>query len=72
MKIILNPDKDIIAIAKEQLKEAKGHCPCVLPPFRNADTKCMCKTFREQVKQGIPGGCYCGVYIAVDETQQND
>lgn len=68
MKIILNPDKEIVAIAKSQLKESNGYCPCVLPPYRTPDTKCMCKTFKDQVNAGIAAECYCGLYIAVDET----
>ena len=72
MKIILNPDKNIVEIAKQQLKEADGNCPCVLPPFRTNETRCMCKTFKDQVKAGIPGECYCGLYLAIDETLQND
>ena len=53
MKIKLNPDKEIVAIARQQLKENGGYCPCVLEPFRDASTKCQCEEFRHQVEQGI-------------------
>ena len=53
MKIKLNPDKEIVAIARQQLKETGGYCPCVLEPFRDASTKCQCEEFRHQVEQGI-------------------
>ena len=34
-----------------------GYCPCVI--FKNEDTLCMCKDFREQDE---PGECLCGRY----------
>lgn len=33
-----------------------GYCPCLIE--QNADTKCMCKKFREQES----GECHCGLY----------
>ena len=67
MKIKLNPDKEIIAIARQQLKETGGYCPCVLEPFRDASTKCQCEEFRNQVEQGIEGECHCGLFIATKD-----
>lgn len=42
------------------IKGANGHCPCVLETYRNQDTLCMCKEFRD-----APAGtiCTCGLYI---------
>lgn len=40
------------AIAKND-----GYCPCQLE--RSDDTRCMCKSFREQ-KEGL---CHCGLYV---------
>ena len=37
-----------------------GYCPCAV--FKNMDTKCMCKEFREQE---TPGPCHCGRYAKV-------
>ena len=55
MKIIKNPDTEYVAEMKKKLKENSGYCPCSI--LRNADTKCMCKEFREQQ---TPGLCHCG------------
>ena len=67
MKLKLNPDKEIVAIARQQLKETGGYCPCVLEPFRDASTKCQCEEFRHQVAQGIEGECHCGLFIATKD-----
>jgi ferredoxin-thioredoxin reductase catalytic subunit len=56
-KIILNPDKDVVDAVRAALKENDGYCPCRLE--KTADTKCMCKDFREQES----GMCHCGLYI---------
>lgn len=42
---------------EKALKENQGYCPCRI--YRNPDTKCMCKEFREQEK----GVCHCGLFI---------
>lgn len=39
-----------------------GYCPCAV--FKNPDTKCMCKEFREQKE---PGLCHCGRYEKIDD-----
>lgn len=62
MKIKTNPDKDYVKEIKTQLKENNGHCPCKL--VRTADTKCICKEFRNMIKHGESGACHCGLYIA--------
>lgn len=56
-KISLNPDKEYVKEIKDQLKANSGYCPCSL--VKNADTKCMCKEFREMDE----GMCHCGLYI---------
>lgn len=65
MKIIQNPDKECVREIKKQLKDNDGYCPCQLK--KNADTKCKCKMFREQLDRGETGACHCGLWIAVDE-----
>jgi ferredoxin-thioredoxin reductase catalytic subunit len=67
MKIILNPDKEIVAIARQQLKETGGYCPCILEPFRDENTRCQCASFRQQIEQEIEGECYCGLFVAVKD-----
>lgn len=42
---------------EKALKENQGYCPCRI--YRNPDTKCMCKEFREQEK----GICHCGLFM---------
>lgn len=62
-KIILNSDKDLVDDIKERLKNNGGYCPCRIS--KTADTKCMCKEFREQKE----GECHCGLYqkILIEE-----
>ena len=67
MSIRLNPDKEYVADIKQQLKANGGYCPCNL--VKSADTKCMCKQFREQT---TPGPCHCGLYVKVDTNEQNN
>ena len=61
MKIILNPDKELVEEIIRQKNENDGYCPCMLE--KTPDTKCMCKEFREQQE----GMCHCGLYIKVAE-----
>lgn len=61
--IKLNPNDEQVKEVRKALKENDGYCPCAV--FKNEDTKCMCKDFREQIKQGIPGKCHCGLYEGV-------
>ena len=61
MTIIQNPDKEIVHIVREGLKQTGGYCPCT--NIKSDDTKCMCKSFREQSE----GECHCGLYIKVKE-----
>ena len=60
MKIKQYADQELAAEIRAAIKEAQGHCPCVLEICRNADTKCMCKEFRESPVNTIYN---CGLYI---------
>lgn len=60
LKIILNPDKKLVAEIETELNENGGYCPCVLE--KTPDTKCICKAFREQ---DHPGECHCGRFVKV-------
>ena len=60
MKVILNPDNEIVKMVRQALKENDGYCPCKLTHI--PDNKCMCKEFREQAE----GECHCGLYIKIN------
>lgn len=62
MRVKQNLDKEYAKSILEQLKVNSGYCPCRLE--KKADTKCMCKEFREQIERNEPGYCHCGLYIA--------
>ncbi|MBQ0059371.1 MAG: ferredoxin thioredoxin reductase catalytic beta chain [Lachnospiraceae bacterium] len=61
MSVRLNEDEKIVAMVKEGLKQKSGYCPCRLE--MNADTKCMCKEFRDQISDpDFEGYCHCLLY----------
>ena len=59
MKITVYADSETAKEIRFAMREAGGHCPCVLPSKRNEDTLCMCKAFRESP---AGTGCHCGLY----------
>ena len=63
MKIKQYADPELAAEIRAAIKNAQGHCPCVLECFRNEDTKCMCKEFRDAPMDTI---CTCGLYIKTE------
>ena len=61
MAVKLNPDKEVVRLVKEGLKRTGGYCPC--RTARTDDWKCMCKEFREQIKdENFEGFCHCMLY----------
>ncbi len=61
MSVTLNPDEKIVAQIREGLKRTGGYCPCRLEHIE--DNKCMCKEFREQIKDPkFEGFCHCMLY----------
>ena len=61
MKIIFNPDEKIVETVKKGLEMTGGYCPCRRE--RTDDTKCMCREFREQIKDAdFEGFCHCMLY----------
>lgn len=61
MKIKLNPDAQTVSLVQEGLKRTGGYCPCRLE--RTEENKCMCKEFRDQIKDpGYEGFCHCMLY----------
>ena len=72
MKIIANPDKNIVeeirsALAENKKVYGKQHCPCILPSNYNDDTVCMCKDFRDKIDRGELGECHCGLYVVTND-----
>lgn len=53
----LSFNSDLVQEITAKLKANGGYCPCSI--IKSADTKCMCKEFREMEK----GTCHCGLYI---------
>lgn len=61
MKIVLNSDEEMVKKIKEGLKKRDGYCPCRVE--KTPDTKCMCKEFRDQIKdENFEGYCHCMLY----------
>ena len=61
MKIMFNPDADIVNTVKEGLLRTGGYCPCRME--RTEDTKCICKEFRGQIADpDFEGFCHCMLY----------
>lgn len=54
--IKVTQDKELENIIRKALEDNDGYCPCRVQ--KTADTKCMCKEFREQMN----GECHCGLY----------
>lgn len=66
MKITLNPDEAVVQTVREGLERTGGYCPCRLN--RTEDYKCMCREFREQIKDpDFEGFCHCMLYYKSKE-----
>ena len=61
MKVIFNPDEEIVKTVKEGLRRMGGYCPCKLGTTE--EYKCICKEFRDQIKDpNFEGFCHCMLY----------
>ncbi len=61
MKIRFNENQEVVDSVKEGLKRTGGYCPCRLE--RTEDNKCICREFREQIKdENFEGYCHCFLY----------
>ncbi len=61
MHITLNENEEVVAVVKEGLKQTGGYCPCRTQ--RTPEFKCMCKEFRDQIKDPeFEGYCHCMLY----------
>jgi len=60
-KVTFNPDEEIVKMVKEGLEKTGGYCPCRLE--HTPENKCICKEFREQMKDPeFEGFCHCMLY----------
>ena len=61
MAVRLNDDTEMVKMIQEGLKQTGGYCPCRLE--RTEENKCICKEFREQIKDPqFTGFCHCMLY----------
>ena len=61
MGVRYNENEEVVKVIKEGLKNNGGYCPCRTQ--KNQDTKCMCKEFRDQIKDPeFEGYCHCRLY----------
>lgn len=61
MKVIFNPDEEMVKIIKEGLAAKDGYCPCKVG--KKPENKCMCEEFRNQIKDpDYEGFCHCKLY----------
>ena len=61
MKIRFNENTEVVERIQEGLKRTGGYCPCRIQ--RTEENKCMCKEFREQIKDpNFEGFCHCMLY----------
>lgn len=61
MKIRYNENQDIVKLVKEGLEKSGGYCPCRRE--RTEENICMCKEFKEQIKDpDFEGYCHCMLY----------
>ena len=62
LKIIPNSNKEEYDEITQAVRDNDNYSPCLL--YRNEDTKCMCKAFREQETEGY---CHCGRFLKVKD-----
>ena len=61
MEVVLNTDEKMVKLIREGLERTGGYCPCRIE--RIDDNKCMCKEFRDQIKDPtFEGLCHCKLY----------
>lgn len=61
MAVRFNENKEVVKAIKEGLEKTGGYCPCRME--RIEENKCICKEFREQIKDpNFEGFCHCMLY----------
>lgn len=66
-EIQLNKNAELVEKIRQRIKDNDGYCPCAL--IKNEDTKCMCKEFRELIKEG---SCHCGLYYKIKMEEEHN
>lgn len=62
MRVEFNPDKEVVKMIQEGLKQKGGYCPCKVG--KKPENKCMCEEFRNQIKDpNFEGFCHCRLYF---------
>lgn len=57
----LNENKEHVEKVRNAIINNGGYCPCSI--IKNDDTKCMCKDFKDKMKDvNFKGYCHCGLY----------
>ena len=71
MAVRLNQDAEVVRIVKEGLAQTGGYCPCRLQ--RTEENKCICKEFREQIKDPqFEGFCHCMLYYKSNDDKSDE
>ena len=61
MKVVLNPNEEVVATVRDGLKRTGGYCPCRLQ--KTEENICMCQEFRDQIADPeFEGYCHCRLY----------
>ncbi|MBR6646732.1 MAG: ferredoxin thioredoxin reductase catalytic beta chain [Clostridia bacterium] len=61
MKVRFNENEEVVKLIKEGLEKSGGYCPCRRE--KTEENKCICKEFREQIKDpDFEGFCHCMLY----------
>lgn len=61
MAVRFNENEKIVKAIKDGLEKTGGYCPCRME--RIEENKCICKEFREQIKDpNFEGYCHCMLY----------
>jgi ferredoxin-thioredoxin reductase catalytic subunit len=61
VKIRYNENEEVVKLVKEGLEKTGGYCPCRRE--RTEENICMCKEFKEQIKDpDFEGYCHCMLY----------
>lgn len=60
IKIIANPNRELVEEIREQIRRNNGHCACAVT-FTDSNM-CMCKEFRDKIERKESGECHCGLY----------
>lgn len=69
MKVRLNENTEIVKNIKEGLAKNGGYCPCRIEKIE--ENKCMCKEFRDQIKDpNYEGYCHCMLYYKSNEEEK--